>query len=99
MSRIKDRTNTITSTGVKVISFAEIKNKEKQLNFNMSYEFTDHFFIDLEIDKNLEYHKTTLFKTALRYEDGCFRIQASVRKNGYIDSIEDDNFSFNVNWI
>ena len=32
MSRIKDRTNTITSTGVKVISFAEIKNKEAHWN-------------------------------------------------------------------
>ncbi|MBR2141466.1 MAG: LPS-assembly protein LptD [Rickettsiales bacterium] len=98
-SKIKQLT--FGTTFVKLLEYKpnsyEIKNKEKQLNFNMSYEFTDHFFIDLEIDKNLEYHKTTLFKTALRYEDGCFRIQASVRKNGYIDSIEDDNFSFNVN--
>lgn len=87
------------------VSFVDLNNysekylkykKEKQLNFNFSYKFTRYLFVDFELDNDL-YNKTiTTFKTALRYEDECFRIQASIKKTDYVDSAEGANTSFDL---
>ena len=73
-------------------------NKEKQLNFNFSYSFTRKIFMDFEVNDNLEYNKITLLRTGLRYEDECFRIQASIKKTDYIDSSNDSSTSFNLSF-
>lgn len=72
--------------------------KEKQLNLNLSYEFVNHFFVDFEVNNNLEYNKITLLKTGIRYEDECFRILATMNKVDYVDSTNESNVSFNLNF-
>ncbi len=74
------------------------KNKEEQLNFYIKYKVNDKISYDFEINDNLKYNKITMFENRLIYEDGCFKVQLSVKKNGYIDSKEKDNISFNFNF-
>lgn len=74
------------------------KNKDEQLNFYIKYKLTDKISFDSEVNDNLKYNKITMFENRLIYEDGCFKIQFSVRRNGYIDSKEKDNVSFNFNF-
>lgn len=71
--------------------------REEQLNFDMKYSFNKYIFSTLKVNANLEKSKITLIDLALGYEDECFKIEGSFRKSGYIDSANDDSFSFNLN--
>ncbi len=74
------------------------EDKEEQLNFFIKYKINDKISYDLEINDDLKYNKVITLENRLIYEDGCFKIQFSVRKNGYVDSKEKDNISFNFSF-
>lgn len=71
---------------------------EEQLNFYIKYRINENFSLDFEMNNNLKYKKITLLQNSLIYEDGCFKIQLSVRKDSYVDSKEGDNISFGFNF-
>lgn len=73
-------------------------SNEKQLNFYLKYKFTNKISTDFEVNNNIKYRKITLIRTGLIYEDGCFKIELNLKKQGYIDSNEKDNVSFNLNF-